>query len=348
MLYYVSRTLCHSASSDIRTGFIFGGAFFGFILARLQFLNFGILCGSSPVSSAAPGECYWYETFTRYHIGIILHLGGILPAGLLVVLQFTPVIRRTFVLYHRIAGYIILTLVVVSDVGALMIADHAFGGDNATQAFVGFLVIVTTISLIFAIINIKKLQIEEHRAWMLRAWFYFGSIITIRIIQFVAAAIGSISGPRYTTMNCAELDFLLKNTTQLYNDFPACNPINSQFAPDGFVTVKSSMAAGLPGVTASIRVNFGMAGWLALVIHAIGIEIYLRLTPRESERLRKLSYQRQLEAGMGNPGSAGLVKEKFGDSDAWVTPQTRPNIDERVSDGLKPNNEAAGDITVVS
>ena len=262
----------------------------------------------------------------------MLHLGGILPAGLLVVLQFTPVIRKTFVLYHRMAGYIILILVVVSDVGALMIADHTFGGDNATQALIGFLVIITTVSLTLAIINIKRLQIEEHRAWMLRAWFYFASIITIRLIQFPAAAIGSLSGPRYATMNCVELDFLLKNTTQLYHSFPACNPINSQFAPDGFISVKTSLTDSLPGAAASIRVNFGMAGWLALAIHAIGIEIYLRLTPKETERLRKLSYQRQLESGLNNPGSAGLVKERLGDADAWITPQNRREPKDQVSD----------------
>ena len=33
----------------------------------------------------------------------------------------------------------------------------------------------------------------------------------------------------------------------------------------------------------------------------------LHLTPKESERLRQVSYQRQLEAGFRNPGHAGLV-----------------------------------------
>ena len=33
----------------------------------------------------------------------------------------------------------------------------------------------------------------------------------------------------------------------------------------------------------------------------------LHLTPKESERLRQVSYQRQLEAGFKNPGHAGLV-----------------------------------------
>lgn len=44
----------------------------------------------------------------------------------------------------------------------------------------------------------------------------------------------------------------------------------------------------------------------------------LRLTPMEHERLRNISYTRQLEAGMPNPGSAGLTADRFGDAKKWV------------------------------
>ena len=69
--------------------------------------------------------------------------------------------------------------------------------------------------------------------------------------------------------------------------------------------------------------NFGVAGILALILHAIGVEIYLKLTPRENERLRIASYHKQLEAGLKPAGSAGLVIEKFGDADPWVAPEER-------------------------
>ena len=58
-------------------------------------------------------------------------------------------------------------------------------------------------------------------------------------------------------------------------------------------------------------------------MHVIGVEIYLKLTPREGERLRILSYDRQLAAGFKNPGSAGLVAERWGDAAPWVPPQQR-------------------------
>lgn len=63
-----------------------------------------------------------------------------------------------------------------------MIVRHSFGGEIETQALVGLLVIITTLSVAVAYYNIKRLEIEKHRAWMLRTWFYARSIITLRII----------------------------------------------------------------------------------------------------------------------------------------------------------------------
>jgi uncharacterized membrane protein len=87
-------------------------------------------------------------------------------------LQFLPVLRHKVILFHRINGYAIIFLVLVSHSGALMIAPIAFGGTLSTQLAVGVLVITTSLSLLLAWINIKRLQIDQHRKWMLRAWFY--------------------------------------------------------------------------------------------------------------------------------------------------------------------------------
>ena len=70
-------------------------------------------------------------------------------------------------------------------------------------------------------------------------------------------------------------------------------------------------------VSTALGLGFGTAGWLALFLHAAGVEIYLKLTPREGERLRRVSYERQMERGMKDAGSAGLVVEKFGDAEPW-------------------------------
>jgi uncharacterized membrane protein len=89
-----------------------------------------------------------------------------------VVLQFTPAIRQRFRLLHRINGYIIVLLASVANAGAIMIAREAFGGTLATQLWIGVTFILTTVGLGLAIYNVKMLQIDQHRAWMLRTWFY--------------------------------------------------------------------------------------------------------------------------------------------------------------------------------
>lgn len=169
--------------------FIFSGALLGFVLARSAYLNFyGVFCsgGGSAASQlhAAPGECYYYLNFDRYYVGIRIHLFAIILASFLVLFQFVPAIRHKFRLFHRINGYLVVLLVLVSHAGAIMIAKVAFGGTLATQMWVGTLAIVTTLALVLAWVNIKRLQIDQHRAWMLRAWFY------VRISSFLHA-IGS-------------------------------------------------------------------------------------------------------------------------------------------------------------
>lgn len=160
-------------------------------LARLMYLNFGgVFCpveGGKGGNSAAPGECYWYRTFSWYKTGIILHLAGILPAGILVVLQFTPVIRHKAIIIHRVCGWLAMLLWTVGTVGALMITRRAFNGTVDTQAWVGLTGLGSTVCFVLSIWNIKKLQIEQHRAWMLRGWFYVRTIPFPSLYPSIAA-----------------------------------------------------------------------------------------------------------------------------------------------------------------
>jgi hypothetical protein len=61
--------------------------------------------------------------------------------------------------------------------------------------------------------------------------------------------------------------------------------------------------------------------------------LQLHLTPGEAERLRNVSYQRQLEAGMERPGRAGLTADRIGDSPPWVPQDQREGTQD--SDGAK-------------
>ena len=107
-----------------------------------------------------------------YQIGIILHLAAVIPATLLACFQFVPVIRHKWIIAHRISGYIVTLLSFVGTAAAIVLARRAAGGGVDVQIFVGVLAIMFLGSLVLAVINIKRLQIEQHRAWMIRAWTY--------------------------------------------------------------------------------------------------------------------------------------------------------------------------------
>jgi hypothetical protein len=275
----------------------------GFSLARISYLNIAGDAPSSFKSRASPEEWYWYRQ-GHYRIGITLHLASMIPAGILMVWQFIPIIRHKAILFHRINGYTIIALVFFGNLGALMIARRAFGGTLPTQSAVGVLVIITTGAMLMAYYNIKRLQIDQHRAWMLRAMFYLGTIITMRIIMIIAAQVITAVGNYYTEMLCEEIHFIYSGSPNVAGImYPQCAHPN--MTTNGNVVVHADINSGRR----------------AIFLHLIGVEIYLRLTPVEQERLRQISYEKQLKTGLKNPGSAGLTVDRWGDAEGWTAPE---------------------------
>ena len=114
-----------------------------------------------------------------------LHLATVLPSGLLAVFQFTPGIRARATSYHRTTGKIINTLTFVSTTCAWGMARVSYGGDLAIQTgtyLVGAMLIWSTVASWRAI---RRLQIDEHRIWLIRAWSYQMCIMTLRLCLFV-------------------------------------------------------------------------------------------------------------------------------------------------------------------
>ncbi|QPC77114.1 hypothetical protein HYE68_007866 [Fusarium pseudograminearum] len=325
-LQRIARILGFTKGYNFILWLLFGGAFLAFTLSRFIYLDFdGHLCPSEPPTGriygsrgAVPGECYYY----RHGIGkagIIMHLAGILPAAVLVVFQFIPAIRHRALLVHRINGYVVLLLSVVGIIGVFMITRHAFGGTLEMQTVTGFASIIFVACMVLAYINIKRLQLEQHRAWMLRGWIIAGHIITMRAISAIMAQISSHTSPYSTVTPCAVLD------SMFYHDKPAVEALYPGCV--GFYTGETPdqrvITEGIPGErpdAIAVRLNsaFGASAWLALLVHVIAAEMYLRLTPAEAERLRKVSYRRQMEAGMPDPGNSGLTAQRLGDAEPWV------------------------------
>lgn len=131
------------------------------------------------------------------------------------------------------------------------------------------------------------------------------------------------------------MDFTL-GEPRTRKQYPDCDAFYSGEDLNKLTLVKATMS-GAMSAGATLGLAFGPALWLALVLHAVGIEVYvsfnispesyaavtnaeahqLRLTPFEHDRLRNVSYQRQVEAGMRNPGMAGLTADRLGDAIPW-------------------------------
>nr|EAQ71240.1 hypothetical protein MGCH7_ch7g647 [Pyricularia oryzae 70-15] len=202
-------------------------------------------------------------------------------------------------------------------------SEKAAGGTVDTQTATGFLAVVFVGALAMSYYNVKRLQIEQHRAWMLRAWAYAGAIVTMRLIFVVMIFVNSARG--YSTVReCSQVDYEMEgDRDRVLRLFPGCEGFYSGEDEHAVVIVDANMGGNAATVGSALVLSFGAALWLATAIHMIGVEIYLMLTPAEHERLRNVSYQRQLEAGMKNPGRAGLTVDRFGDAEKWIPESQR-------------------------
>ncbi|KAF8592991.1 hypothetical protein BDV93DRAFT_591016 [Ceratobasidium sp. AG-I] len=283
--------------------FVDSGAMVGFALARFMYLHVPTL-----KEGVAPGEWYYLRT-SLYKPAILIHLATVLPASILAVLQFVPAIRYRALIVHRICGYIAVFLLIMGVATGFVLGRRSFGGDISIQTGVVFLGAATLVSVALAYWNIKLLQIDQHRKWMLRTWFYASSIITLRILMIITAQVVSAIGQYHVAWSCEEVAFVVDDQAKMATDYPTC--VNGQ--EGGFVVIPARWTNGV-SIGSALRMTFGPALWMALFLHAVGVEIYIHLTPGENARLRKVSYERQLKRGFKHPGSRGTTNDHLGDN----------------------------------
>jgi hypothetical protein len=319
---------------------VLSGALVGFVLARIRYLDIdNVFCAQR--GAALPGECF-YLGHGKGKIGIQLHLTGIMPAALLAVLQLLPVFRRNMLLFHRINGYIILMLSLVSCIGILMMTRQHFGGGLNSQAVTGAALVMFIMSLSLAYYNVKRLRIDQHRAWMLRAWvvvsveqnfaFCFcltvnmllnhqaSHVITMRLMaKLMIQVTAAPSNHYYDYRSCAVIDFMFGNNATLVEFlYPDCMRFYSGANVEQRVLIAADLTSGRPDhIAAGLNVAFGPAAWLALLLHCIAAEVYLNMTPDEARRLRALSRERQLEASNQRSGSPSSFIDTTEKAQVW-------------------------------
>lgn len=147
-------------------------------------------------------------------------------------------------------------------------------------------------------------------------------VITMRIISISMALITSRRDPQYLVTPCAVIDYMYShNATSVTALYPPCASFYSGAVPDQRVIVKGDIRSPRPEQKATgLNAAFGAGAWLALAMHCIAAEVYLRCTPGEAERLRGVSGQRGrpgAAAGKGRRGS-GRVGRRAGETEVWA------------------------------
>ncbi|KAJ7703875.1 hypothetical protein B0H14DRAFT_3029179 [Mycena olivaceomarginata] len=118
---------------------------------------------------------------------------------------------------------------------------------------------------VMGIYNVKK-DTRRHRKWMLRMVTYFASVLTARLIALPC----SLDNDRH---RCDEVINLLRAPETIQRSFPQCTSgINPA---DVYVAVHASTRDLPLYVASAARAAQGMALWIAIVIHIIGVEFYI-------------------------------------------------------------------------
>jgi hypothetical protein len=105
-----------------------------------------------------------------------------------------------------------------------------------------------------------------------------GIIITARMALIAMASLISNQG-YFLSISCDQLAsrYLLGSQEMVLSRFPTCEAYFSGNNPNQVVPVEAAMSdGGAEGARAALNISFGAALWLALFIHAVGIEIYVR------------------------------------------------------------------------
>ncbi|KAF8592833.1 hypothetical protein BDV93DRAFT_462291, partial [Ceratobasidium sp. AG-I] len=151
-----------------------------------------------------------------------LHLASILPAALLAVIQFIPRVRARAMSFHRTSGKVVNILTFVSTLSAWAIERVSFGGDLGTQS-AGYVIGVMVLwSTVISWKAIRRLQIDEHRIWIIRAWGYQMSIASARAVILVVSIFIILVGGFYQPMSCREIEYILNSTESYELEYPQC------------------------------------------------------------------------------------------------------------------------------
>jgi len=263
--------------------FIFGGALIGYCLARTMMLD-----PAKVPTLLVPGEWFWLRR-RMYNICIFMHIYSAIISGIFAVFQFIPAIRRRSMILHRINGYLVLVFLIPSTISGAIVGRRAFGGDLNVQTTLYVATLLIIFSAGMGIFNVRRTR--KHRRWMLRMVVLDAMPITAHLIGLAIRTIAIDLGNYYAVWRCDQLLFVMTNVTAVEQLYPQCTKAGVDLT-EVFVAVHASVKGGRLGSASITRATFGMCMWLALVIHIIGVEIYIRKTESSNRHRHGFALER--------------------------------------------------------
>ena len=93
--------------------------------------------------------------------------------------------------------------------------------------------------------------------------------------MIISAQIVSAAGDFWSVQNCAKLLDVIGDAQQLVENYPSCASFIDSGNLQAATAVKADFGGSVEQLMSAMNITFGMAGWLALGLHAIGVEVYV-------------------------------------------------------------------------
>jgi uncharacterized membrane protein len=127
---------------------------------------------SQKSASLLDSQIWWGAFYTHITFGAVTLLTGWS--------QFSKKIRDRRQGLHRILGKTYLIEVLFGGIAGFYLAINAEGGTNAQVGFTG-MSLSWLITSLLAYLSIKRQEIDDHRAWMIRSYSLAFAAVTLRL-----------------------------------------------------------------------------------------------------------------------------------------------------------------------
>ena len=93
--------------------------------------------------------------------------------------------------------------------------------------------------------------------------------------MIISALIISAAGDFWSVQNCAKLLDVIGDAQTLVEQYPSCSSLINDGDLKAIAAVNANFGGSVVELMSAMNVSFGMAGWLATSLHAIGVEVYV-------------------------------------------------------------------------